>query len=248
MTKKKLGKKKLNKKAFLVAILTLYLIIMAFYYCLSRPISTILIKGNNMISDEEIISASKITNKDNIIRLNTSKVEKNIKSLGIVKDVNIQKKLNGSLVIIVKEQSVMFYDSYNDCYVLKNSSTVKDVSSALGIPTLINYVPSDIYKSLKKKISNINPEIMDLISEIEYSPDTKGDVVIDENRFLLRMNDGNYVYINLANFNNLNKYEEIYATLDDTKKGVLNLDSSSNQVLFQTFESLKPEETEESGK
>ena len=59
------------------------------------------------------------------------------------------------------------------------------------------------------------------------------------------MNDGNYVYINLANFNNLNKYEEIYATLDDTKKGVLNLDSSSNQVLFQTFESLKPEETGE---
>ncbi len=54
------------------------------------------------------------------------------------------------------------------------------------------------------------------------------------------MNDGNYVYINLANINNLNKYEEIYATLDENEKGVLNLDSSSNNgIVFQTFELIK---------
>mgnify|MGYP006972143330 FL=1 len=56
------------------------------------------------------------------------------------------------------------------------------------------------------------------------------------------MNDGNYVYINLANMENLNKYEEIYATLDENKKGILNLDSTSKGIVFQTFELIKQKE------
>ena len=47
----------------------------------------------------------------------------------------------------------------------------------------------------------------------------------------------------IANINNLNKYEEIYATLNENEKGVLNLDSSSNNgIVFQTFELLKKKE------
>ena len=80
------------------------------------------------------------------------------------------------------------------------------------------------------------------VSEIEYSPDIKNEKVIDKNRFLLRMNDGNYVYINLANMDNLNKYEEIYTTLDENKKGILNLDSTSKGVVFQPFDLIKEKE------
>ena len=56
------------------------------------------------------------------------------------------------------------------------------------------------------------------------------------------MNDGNYVYINLTNMDNLNKYEEIYTTLDENKKGILNLDSTSKGVVFQPFDLLKEKE------
>ena len=72
--------------------------------------------------------------------------------------------------------------------------------------------------------------------------DIKNEKVIDKNRFLLRMNDGNYVYINLANMDNLNKYEEIYTTLDENKKGILNLDSTSKGVVFQPFDLIKEKE------
>ena len=51
-------KKKLNKKALLVILLTLYLFIMAFYYCFNLPIKSIVIKGNNTITDNNIISSS----------------------------------------------------------------------------------------------------------------------------------------------------------------------------------------------
>lgn len=96
--------------------------------------------------------------------------------------------------------------------------------------------------NLIKKLNNINIDILKKVSEIEYSPDIKNEKVIDKNRFLLRMNDGNYIYINLANMDNLNKYEEIYATLDEKQKGILNLDSTSKGVVFQPFDLIKEKE------
>ena len=124
----------------------------------------------------------------------------------------------------------------------ENGKTSENVSNKLGIPTLINYTPSDIYDNLIKKLNNINIDILKKVSEIEYSPDIKNEKVIDKNRFLLRMNDGNYIYIDLANMDNLNKYEEIYATLDEKQKGILNLDSTSKGVVFQPFDLIKEKE------
>ena len=69
-----------------------------------------------------------------------------------------------------------------------------------------------------------------MISEIEYDPDIVGTVTIDENRFLLRMNDGNKVYVNIYNMKKLNNYLDIYDALlknNSIKKGCLSLDSNS---------------------
>ena len=72
------------------------------------------------------------------------------------------------------------------------------------------------------KLSTIDSDIVSLISEIEYSPDVKNDVTINDSRFVLKMNDGNLVYIDLVNFANLNRYKVIYSNLDE--KGILHLD------------------------
>ena len=56
------------------------------------------------------------------------------------------------------------------------------------------------------------------ISEIKYEPND-----IDKERFLLSMNDGNYVYVTLSKFSNINNYLEISNTLGD-KNGILYLD------------------------
>ena len=45
-----------------------------------------------------------------------------------------------------------------------------------------------------------------------------------------------------AYMNDLNKYEEIYTTLDENKKGILNLDSTSKGVVFQPFDLIKEKE------
>lgn len=234
--------RKLNKKALLVIVLTLYLFIMAFYYCFNLPIKSIVIKGNTNTLDEEIIKLGSINSYNKILGLNTKKVKNDIMENKAITSVKIKKQLNGTLLIYVKEQNILFYNLLNKVYVYENGKPSENVSNKLGIPTLINYTPSDIYDNLIKKLNNINIDILKKVSEIEYSPDIKNEKVIDKNRFLLRMNDGNYIYINLANMDNLNKYEEIYATLDEKQKGILNLDSTSKGVVFQPFDLIKEKE------
>ena len=239
---KKKVKKKLNKKALLVVILVLYLFIMAFYYAFNLPVKLIIVRGNSYISDEKIIKSSKIKDDTKLISLSSKSVIKNIKEIPMIENVKVTKHLNGKIVLEVSEAAVLYYKALENVYILENGNKTSNID-IIGIPTLVNYVPSDIEDSFIKKLKNIDKDILYKVSEIEYSPDIKDDTIIDKNRFLLRMNDGNYVYINLANINNLNKYDEIYATLDDSSKGVLNLDSSSeNGIVFQTFEFLKKKE------
>ena len=147
--------RKLNKKALLVIVLTLYLFIMAFYYCFNLPIKSIVIKGNTNTLDEEIIKLGNINSYNKILGLNTKKVKNDIMENKAITSVKIKKQLNGTLLIDVKEQNILFYNLLNKVYVYENGKTSENVSNKLGIPTLINYTPSDIYDNLIKKLNNI---------------------------------------------------------------------------------------------
>ena len=67
--------------------------------------------------------------------------------------------------------------------------------------------------------------------------------MIDEYRFLLRMNDTNHVYVNIINMERLNDYEEIFATVGDIR-GTVYLDSyNADNIIFEAFGSNDEEET-----
>ena len=146
---------------------------------------------------------------------------------------------------------MLFYNKNNDKIVLSNEKEIEFSQKYLGIPTLLNYVPSDIYKDLIKGLNYINDDVLRIISEIEYSPSkTQDGEVIDDNRFMLRMNDTNLVYMNTINIKKLNRYMEITSTVIATnseKHGVLYLDSSiEDRFSFESFESIS--RTEEANK
>ena len=240
-------KRRLNKKALLVILLTLYLIIMAFYYCLTLPIKNIVINGNNMVSEGEIIAAAGIKEYPPIFQTSTKKIIKNVEALNFIDSVEVKKSLTGTITIDVEEAKVLFYNVLNSSVALANGEEVAmDNPSIMGLPTLVNYVPSDIYKEFVEKMGEISPDIIALISEIEYSPDVKNDITINDSRFILRMNDGNHIYIDLVNFDNLEKYKLIYSSLEE--KGVLHLDgvyAGSDTIIFTSFAALAAEESEE---
>lgn len=233
-------KKKLNKKGLIVILLSLYLIVMIMYYIFTLPIKTIKIIGNKQVTDNEIIEIAGIKEYPTLIKANGYKLKKNILKIELINDVKIKKSVLGNLTIEVVENDILFYNMISDSYVLSNGKEVK-YENVMGVPTLINFTPNDIYNKFIEGLTKINLDIIKMISEIEYSPDISNDVTLDDSRFLLKMNDGNYVYINVVNIEKLNKYIDAIAAIEGEKKGVLYLDSNSSNNYFKTFKSIEAE-------
>lgn len=236
MDKKVVVKRKLNVKALVVILLFLYLIIMLIYYILTMPVKNIDIIGNNILNDEDIIASANIKDSSSLFLLNSSLIEKRIKKLPIIAKVEVKKKLNGTLDIYLEEETILFFSKTNNKYVLAGNKEMELNQEIRGIPILVNYTPSDILANLNAKLSATDKDIINLISEIEYSPDIKNGLTIDENRFILRMNDGNRVLINIANFAKLNSYKKLYATINENELGTFYLDGNRSNVLFRTYE------------
>ena len=67
----------------------------------------------------------------------------------------------------------------------------------------------------------VDREILRQVSEIEYTPTS-----VDDERFLLYMNDGNLVYVTLTKIDKLNRYNDIRDKIGD-KTGTIYLDAGN---------------------
>ena len=228
--------KKFSFKRLLILLLILYIVIYSLYFVFKMPIKNIYIKGTNLISDNDVIMVAGIKDYPSIFKTTSAKLTKKIKSLPLVKNVKIRKNIFGKLTISIEEYKILFYNLNNKKLVLEDNVEIDDNNNYKGIPTLINYVPDNIYKRMSKSLLKVDKDILALVSEIEYSPSKSNEQIIDDTRFILRMNDGNTVYANLLNIKNLNHYEEIYSTLNN-QKGYLYLDSTNEEnFYFQVYE------------
>ena len=218
---KKVKRRKFNIKKFSLFIFFLLCIIIGIYYLLKMPIKNIIISGTYYLSDELIIEASGIENYPSFIKTTKTSLEKKLKTIDIIKDVQIHKKWGGVLEIEVTEKKILFVERSTGKYILEDK-TEEDLTYQInGIPTLINFVVDDIKDKLIEKLSEVDYEVITKISEIEYSPTT-----YDEERFILYMNDENAVYITLNKIDEFKKYIEIKKQLEG-KKGILYLDSGN---------------------
>ena len=218
---KKVKRRKFNIKKFSLFIFFLLCIIIGIYYLLKMPIKNIIISGTYYLSDEFIIEASGIENYPSFIKTTKTSLEKKLKTIDIIKDVQIHKKWGGILEIEVTEKKILFVERSTGKYILEDK-TEEDLTYQInGIPTLINFVVDDIKDKLIEKLSEVDYEVITKISEIEYSPTT-----YDEERFILYMNDENTVYITLNKIDEFKKYIEIKKQLEG-KKGILYLDSGN---------------------
>ena len=230
---KKRKKLRLNFKKLFRFLVILTIIIGIIYYFLNLNIRFIEINGTSYLTDNEIITKANIKDYPKIFSFNSLAIVSELKELPLVDDVKIQKNIWGKLTINITEAKVLFYNKISNKVVLSNAKEINDTSKYLGVPTLLNYVPDDIYKDLINGLTKIDNNVLRMVSEIEYSPSKalNGDV-IDNTRFLLRMNDGNTVYMNTINITQLNKYIEICSAILATqgqKSGTLYLDSSTEE-------------------
>lgn len=214
--KVKVKKRKLNIKKIFLFLSSIIVIIVLIYYIIELPIKNIYIIGNNILSDKEIIDLSGISNYPSLIKTSSYKIKNKLKSNIYIKDIKIEKKLNSKIYIYITEKKILC--TYDNKLLLEDSSLVENKNHISSYPILV----SDITKIKEKytsSFSKIEESILLKISEIEYVPNS-----VDSERFILKMNDGNLVYITLNKVEKINKYNSIYSSLEG-KKGIIYLDS-----------------------
>lgn len=209
----KVKKRKLKIKKLLLFIVVLTLFINTIYYLLTKKINNIYIINNNILSDREIIKQAGLQDYPSYL-LNLSFIlEKKIKNNPYIKEVEIKKK-NFKVYIYITEYKQLAL--YNNKVLLENNTLLDNIYNNIELPVIINKIDTEKFSKYFSKIEN---NILLKMSQIEYSPNE-----VDNERYLLYMNDGNSVYITLSKIEKLNKYNGIISQMEG-KNGIIYLDS-----------------------
>ncbi len=220
---KVIKKKKLRLLPFLIFIIVIAIIVFVCLFVLDTKVKNIIITGNEVLSDDEIIELAGLTDYPSFYKTLNSKIENGIKENPLIKDVNIDRSFYHIIEIKVDEYEILYKREDNGKYVLENKDEITlDSETPYTIPRLINEIPDKKLNSFIKYYKRIDLNIREKISEIKYDPND-----YDEDRFLLYMDDGNSVYVTITKFERLNYYNDVLPQLDG-RKGILYLDSGNH--------------------
>lgn len=220
MRKKKRRAIKLKNALILLGIILIIFLISLFYF--TTKVTNIYVSGNDFLKEQEVIELCNLDDYPYLYKVSKNKIIKTLKENPFIKNIDIKKKLNGKIYINISEYRILFKDSMKDLYILENGNSVNILKRIYGYAVLTNNVDVNIYDKFISKIKLIDSNILSKISEITYAS-----TELDKERFLLYMNDQNYVYLTLSKFENINNYNEIVLTLDG-KHGILYLDSGNH--------------------
>ena len=189
MSKKgKKNKRKLNKKRFFKFIIFVFLITLFIYGIVNVKIKNIYISGNDFLSDQQIIDIANIKNYPNSLNNNSMTIKKRLENNTYILSAKVYKTgFINKVHIKVEENYPLFYYQPENKYVLYNGDKIDDKSTVV---TVINKIPDTVYNKFLNLMQRINKDILNRMSEIEYKPND-----VDDERFFILMNDGNYIYI-----------------------------------------------------
>ena len=214
MVRKKKRRLKVRNVLLVLALIIIVLLVLAFLT--DVKINNIVIKGNVLYSDWEIIEKAGLDDYPSSLKTLSSKIEDRLEEDAYIRKVKVERPSLTKVVIKIDENLPLFY------YLPAQKTILADKTEVLEnfpVPTVINYVPDKVYEKFLKAIASVNYDIVKRISEIKYDPNE-----VDEGRFFLTMNDGNQVYLTLNSFEKIDDYLDIIKEFDN-KKGILYLDS-----------------------
>lgn len=215
--KKVVKRRKIKIKSVLVSLFLIIILSAFIYYINQIKITNIYIIDNEILSDNEIIKIAKLQDYPNSMKNSSKVIKERLEKNDYINKVRVEKKkLLKEVYIYIEENKPLFYYQPINKVILKDG---KKVNGSFNIPVVTNEINSEIYNEFIDCMGKININIMIRISEIKYDPND-----IDNERFYLTMNDGNYVYLTLNKFDKINNYLEIVKSFNDTK-GILYLDS-----------------------
>ena len=227
-----MAKIKKKKRLKLIPFLLFVLVITGTFFLvdvlLDTRIENIVIKGNKLVTDQQIIDEAGLSNYPSFYKTTSYNIKKALEKNSFIKEVKVKRSFYHVITIEVSEYKVLLKKETTGKLVLENMTEVTtDQEIPYTVPRLVNDVPKDKYSKLLKNLLKVKKSVRSSISEFYYDPNE-----FDKDRFLLYMDDGNSVYLTLTKFRMINYYNDVLPQLDG-KKGILYLDSGNH---FQIME------------
>ena len=222
--KSKKKKRKIRYDRILIFLVIVIFIVISFTFLFNLKISNIYILNNSFLTDQEIIEMAGISDYPETLKNLSVQIEDRLKNNIYIKEAKVYKKGLTKVYIDVVENKPLFYYESSKKTILTDG---RETDEKFVVPTVINYITDNYYDAFINEMANLDENILKRISEIQFSPND-----VDDNRFLLTMTDGNYVYVNISTFNKLNKYISIIEELPN-KNGILYLDYGNNFEIIE---------------
>jgi cell division protein FtsQ len=237
-------RRKANRR--LIILLFLFFTMIAVVAYVQSPLShvkKITIKGNDLLSTNEIISTSHLSKKTNIWSVKKDSIALDLQKVNVIKEAKVKMVWPNTVMIEIEERKKIAYlESDNSYYpVMENGKILKDREVAeipVNAPILFKFKEGAILKETVSALLELPDEVLNAISEVHYTPKKT-----DQYHISLFMNDGFEVSATLRSFSEkMIHYPSIISQLDPNKKGIIDLEVGS---YFKAYE-LKAEKSEES--
>ncbi len=175
-TSKKANKKNIKtRKAIAIFLFTIVLMVIIILIMFSElfNITKITVLNNSKVTKEEIVASSLLVENENMFKVSKSKITNSIKSNAYIEDVKITKKLNGEVIIDIKERvpTYMLYCEGGYAYINNQGYFLEISNSALNLPVIKGYSTKDI--SVGNRLEKQDLEKLDIVIQIMDTANNK---------------------------------------------------------------------------
>lgn len=194
--KKKQKRKKIRTKIIKWTSIVI-LVLIGLVFTLTSPlfnIKEIEVINNNLLSQDKIVSLSRLTKEQNIFRFLKSDIVKHLKEDPYVESATITRKLPNTVIIDVKERNrdfcLQFLNGY--AYINNQGYILEIVEETSGIPVILgtetpeeNIQPGNRLNNDDLKKLEVAIQIMKLAKENEIDSKITGIDISDKNEYIL---------------------------------------------------------------
>ncbi|MBC5635876.1 cell division protein FtsQ/DivIB [Ornithinibacillus sp. BX22] len=222
---KQARKKKANRR--LIFYLSIFFFLIAIIVYLQSPLShvkSIIVTGNSFYPEDEVIEQSGIAKGTNIWTINKEEIIQTLENDPLIKNAEVETKLPWTVEIhLIEHERVGYIKKENEYYPVLGNGTVLEESKIKRLsgdaPLLLSFSQEDVLVEMSKELSNLPSNILNIISEIHWTPTDK-----NKNDITLYMTDGFMVQSSIRNFSEKMKvYPSIASQLEPGSEGIIHI-------------------------
>ncbi|WP_020008729.1 cell division protein FtsQ/DivIB [Salinicoccus albus] len=193
------------------------------------------ISGNSLISDEELAERLQISAGDKMFSANLGRAEDNIELLPAIENVTVERNWWHGIEVNVQEFRPLAYVSNEGSHypVLENRRVLRGYPQEPENAPIIHYFEGEEFDTLVNNLNDIEPAILEGISEIYYRPSDASST-----RIHMFMNDGQEVVADYRTVaDKMNHYIGMRDEIgDEATSGVIDLEIGSSFLPYGSEE------------